>query len=219
MERDAGKNITTLTREGGKSSPLSTDDKRERPVAQRKSKHRLGSPLVETDGPDPKTLQLLKSPGHAGNHGDLHMLDGAGGDLCDRRSDMSTAMTRENDASDSGALGAAQQGTQILRICDTVDDDEERHLARIARVRRCRLVDAFTGVLWVGDLSLTSPGRGRILVLVQHACRDGDFAKPDQIGKVRLGERLGEGDNALGGFGPLGLLDLALCHEAHRDVA
>ena len=61
------------------------------------------------------------------------MLDGPGRGLDGRWTERRLAMCREQDAVDTGGLGAAQERSNIVRIFQGIEDQDERRLSTLGR--------------------------------------------------------------------------------------
>src|SRR2546430_14990962 len=58
------------------------------------------------------------------------MLAGAGAGLGDRGRETDGAVMRDDDTVDAGALGRAQQNSEVLRVLQRIDDKNERGLGK-----------------------------------------------------------------------------------------
>ena len=83
--------------------------------------------VVEADHPDAGVLDARQRCGQTADERHRHVLDGAGGGLGRRSGVMCTARWRGSTTPcDAGAVAAAQQRTEVARIGDAVDGDQER---------------------------------------------------------------------------------------------
>ena len=81
--------------------------------------------LVESEDPDVLLLHLLEGADQVGNAGDTDVLGGSGGGFGYGRSDGGGAALGEDDAIDAGAVGGPEQGSEVVRVFDAVEGEEE----------------------------------------------------------------------------------------------
>jgi len=88
-----------------------------------------GAALVEAEDPDVLLLHLLEGADEVGDAGDADVFGGAGGGLGYRGGDGGGAALGEDDAVYADAIGCAEEGSEVMRVLDAVEGEEEAGLA------------------------------------------------------------------------------------------
>ena len=81
--------------------------------------------FVETDDPEIVVLEIFKGADKIDDAGDAKMLGGARAGFEGGGAEGSGAALGEDDAVDTGAIGNAEERTEVLRIFDTVEREDE----------------------------------------------------------------------------------------------
>jgi hypothetical protein len=80
-----------------------------------------GTALVEAEDPDMLLLHLFEGADEVGDAGDANVLGGSGGGFGDGGGDGGGAALGEEDAVDTGSVGGAEEGTEIVGIFDAIE--------------------------------------------------------------------------------------------------
>ena len=126
MLGDGGQDVAPLAGKRGQAGPLAAQHQGHRPVAQRQVVEGGRRLAHQAHRPDPQPGQRGQRGGDAAHQGHGEVLDGPGGHLGDRGRQVGGPVPREDDPGDAGALGAAQDGPEVVGVGDAVDDQEER---------------------------------------------------------------------------------------------
>ena len=173
-----------------------------------------GSALVESDDPNVGFLHLLEGADEVGDAGDADVFGGSGGGLGDGGGDGGGAALGEEDAVDSGAVGSADECSEVVRVFEAVKSEEE---ARVVRQGQ----EVFEGEELAfadhGEDALVGVGAGEAGELVAGFEGDTDFGGPGEGDDgLKAGVRLSVGSVTfpsyrdvvkLAGAGADGLLD------------
>ena len=81
--------------------------------------------FVEADDPDVGLLHGFEGAGDVDDLGDADVLGGSGGGFGDDGADGSGAALGEDDAVDTGTVGGAEQGAEVVGVFDSVEGEEE----------------------------------------------------------------------------------------------
>ncbi|MEJ7696283.1 MAG: hypothetical protein WKF78_06630 [Candidatus Limnocylindrales bacterium] len=74
-------------------------------------------------------MKIAQGPGQVVHRTEQEMLDGAGRSLDGGRTERRLPMGREEDAVHACGLRAAQEGADVVRILERIEDEDERRLA------------------------------------------------------------------------------------------
>jgi len=85
----------------------------------------LGNSRIQADNPEIATLELFEGSNEVDDTGDAEVLGGSGAGFDGSRAERSGAALGEEDAIDAGAIGDAKKRTEVLRIFNTVEREEE----------------------------------------------------------------------------------------------
>jgi hypothetical protein len=85
----------------------------------------LGAALVEADDPEIALFEGFQSADEVDNASEAEMLGGSGGGFDGDGAERSRAALGEENAIDTGAFGRPQEGTEVLRIFDAVEGENE----------------------------------------------------------------------------------------------
>ena len=88
-----------------------------------------GAALVEAEDPDVFLLELLEGADEVGDSGDADVLGGSGGGFGYGAGDGGGAAFWDNDAVDTGSVGGAEEGSEVVGVFDAVEGEEEAVLA------------------------------------------------------------------------------------------
>lgn len=88
-----------------------------------------GAALVEAEDPDVVLLELLEGADEVGDAGDADVLGGSRGGFGDGAGDGGGAALGEDDAVDTGSVGGAEEGAEVVWVFDAVECEEEVVLA------------------------------------------------------------------------------------------
>jgi len=84
-----------------------------------------GAALVEAEDPDVLLLHLFERTDEIGDAGDADVFGGASGGLGYRGGDGGGAALGEDDAVYADAVGCAEEGSEVMRVLDAVEGEEE----------------------------------------------------------------------------------------------
>jgi hypothetical protein len=84
-----------------------------------------GAAFVEADDPEVPPFELFQSADQVHNARDAKVFGGSCTCLYRRRAQRRRAALGEDDAIDSGAIGDAQQGAEVLRIFDAIESQQK----------------------------------------------------------------------------------------------
>jgi hypothetical protein len=84
-----------------------------------------GAALVEAEDPDVLLLHLLEGADEVGDAGDADVLGGSGGGLGHGGGDGGGAALGEDDAVYADAVGCAEERSEVVRVLDAVEGEEE----------------------------------------------------------------------------------------------
>ena len=84
-----------------------------------------GAALVETDDPDVLALEFFEGADEIDDTGDAEVFGCAGAGFDGYRAEGGGAALGEDDAVDSGAVGYAQKGAEVLRVFNAVEGEEK----------------------------------------------------------------------------------------------
>ena len=93
----------------------------------------LGARGVEAHHPDPARLQGLEGLHDVADAGQAHVLEGARRGAVHGLGEPGAVPIGKQHAVAARALGGAQDGAQVARVFDAVEDDEQGGIARRAR--------------------------------------------------------------------------------------
>jgi hypothetical protein len=88
-----------------------------------------GAALVEAEDPDVFLLHLLEGADEVGDAGDTNVLGGAGGGFGHGGGDGGRAALGDDDAVDTGSVGGAEEGSEVVRVFDAVEGKKKSMLA------------------------------------------------------------------------------------------
>ena len=88
-----------------------------------------GAALVEAEDPDVFLLELFERADEVGDAGYADVLGGSGGGLGDGAGDGGGAAFGEDDAVDTGSVGGAEEGAEVVGIFDAVEGEKKIVLA------------------------------------------------------------------------------------------
>ena len=156
-------------------------------------------------------LELLEGADEVGDAGDADVLGGSGGGLGDGAGDGGGAALGEDDAVDTGSVGGAEEGAEVVGVFDAVEGEEEAVLA----VLRFGGEEVFDGEELAladdGEDALMGVGAGEAGELVAGLDGDADFggaAELDEAFEAFVAALAGYADVIeLAGAGADGLLD------------
>jgi hypothetical protein len=87
---------------------------------------------VEADDPDPSGLDRVERRSHVPDSRDANVLQAARGGAADRLGQPGAPPLGEEHAVHSRGLGGPQDRAEVPRVFDSVEDDQERRLSRLA---------------------------------------------------------------------------------------
>jgi hypothetical protein len=144
--------------------------------------------LVETDDPDVLTLEFFKGADEVDYAGDAQVLGCAGAGLDGNRTQGSGTALGEHDAVNSGTVGHAQQGAEVLRVFNAVESEEQA-----GGTRNARREEVFDGEKFLrvdqGHDALVSGGLGELGQLLAGFLADanaGLAAEGDEAGDAGI---------------------------------
>ena len=118
-----------------------------------------------TEDPDAALLQVVDGVVDVGDAGDLHVLHGTGGSLCNGGSQTNAAALGDDDAVGACTLGRTHDSAQVVGIAQLVADDDQGSLT----TGSCLLQDLVDGGVLVGssqgDDALMGTGEGHLVQL------------------------------------------------------
>jgi hypothetical protein len=181
-----------------------------------------GAALVEAEDPDVFLLELLEGADEIGDAGYADVFGGSGGGLGNGSGDGGGAAFGEDDAVDTGSVGGAKKGPEVVGVFDAVEGEEEVVLAvgfggeEIFDGEELALADD-------GDDSLMGVGAGEAGELVAGLDGDADFcgsAEFDEAFEAVVAAFAGYADVIeLAGAGADGLLDWVEAVENFHDFS
>ena len=132
---DGCQHVAPLSGQRGQAGPLRAEDQGHRLIAQRQLVERLARP-PRPDRPStpPWPTDAGRAAGMPATRAMGRYSTAPGRHLGHRGGEVGRPVAREHDAGDPGALGAPQQGPEVVRIGDAVQHQQERHPTSAGRL-------------------------------------------------------------------------------------